>query len=528
MKRLANAGPTAMGLVGCGIISLILLAFSPWVRANYYTWQGDRLEHSGQLEAAQTDYIKALAVRRTPVTLEKLADTYTQQHRPTAAVALLREAVKMAPQDPDVHYKLGVGLLNTGDAANARDQLQEAVRLDHRNGMAHLALNKLAERHDDPLATARELEASLRNGAPNASAHLQIGEIYLSQGDDKAEGEFRAALAIDPSLNAAHLRLGLIMMEREPSEAADQLHLSLSGGQISKDDRARALAALSLLSYNRKNTLAANDYLSQAAALRPATAVQAALSYGAGVMRWNSGDRLGAFRYFNTAQEQRPGDPAFHEAALVGRLAIYGNALTAERQGRLGDAENGLRHLVALLPGEPEYRIRLGCVMLARRESSAAVSQFRKALSVEPNNPEGWLKLSAALLQEGRNEESLAALNQGIQVAPYWTQLRPDVDLLMGRILLACNRPQDAVRFLQYAVGTHSPHVNITEGNALLQLANAQLQPAAGSAVAQVTTSTTVQPGSVQVRTQVTPAQPLPQSPPAYQTTPGVTTFQPR
>ncbi|CAG0929926.1 hypothetical protein PLCT1_01185 [Planctomycetaceae bacterium] len=86
---------------------------------------------------------------------------------------LWADAVEKAPNTPNAHYNYAWASHNAGDTRTAVEHYRRAAAM-----------------------------------APSADAHYNLGVIYMSQSMmDESEREFRAALAVDPSYEAARMRL---------------------------------------------------------------------------------------------------------------------------------------------------------------------------------------------------------------------------------------------------------------------------------------------------------------------------------
>ncbi|HWI56603.1 MAG TPA: tetratricopeptide repeat protein [Bacillota bacterium] len=105
----------------------------------------------------------------TPIRLQ-LAVVLSALNRPQEARDLLQEGGRLAPQDAELHYQLGLACNETGDLAEAARQLEKAVQLDPRLGPAwyNLGLAQSALGHPE-----NALE-SLLNGEKAAPTDPQI------------------------------------------------------------------------------------------------------------------------------------------------------------------------------------------------------------------------------------------------------------------------------------------------------------------------------------------------------------------
>ncbi|HEY3359025.1 MAG TPA: tetratricopeptide repeat protein [Polyangia bacterium] len=71
---------------------------------------------------------------------------------------------------------------------------------------------------DKALAAYQEL---IKLNPRDADAHLQVGQIYVSQGQhDRAANAFRTVVRLKPRLGEAHFRLGLCLLRQHDAEGA--------------------------------------------------------------------------------------------------------------------------------------------------------------------------------------------------------------------------------------------------------------------------------------------------------------------
>jgi tetratricopeptide (TPR) repeat protein len=93
-------------------------------------------------------------------------------------------------------------------------------------------------------------------------------------------------------------------------------------------------------------------------------------------------------------------------------------ALALRAAGRLDEAEQ--EYLQILATGEDPYmRVRLGNVYRDRGELEPAEQAYRKAISHDPSIPSAYLNLADLLARQGRLDEALTLLGEGMgQVAP--------------------------------------------------------------------------------------------------------------
>jgi tetratricopeptide (TPR) repeat protein len=215
-----------------------------------------------------------------PEILNNLALARARQNKTPAAVADLRRAAELDPDEDDYPFNLGLLALGSNDFAAAADYFREAsgrepdkpenralmilalekagkkaeadqerdtaaetfgpdglpaVRLDAKKD----ALVRLERVHTEMDTTALRLEivsagdsadaAAATDAADTPAAHIRRGRQELSAGRvDAAENEFRAALAADTTSASAHNGLAEVLRRRGKLDAsAKELQTSL-------------------------------------------------------------------------------------------------------------------------------------------------------------------------------------------------------------------------------------------------------------------------------------------------------------
>jgi tetratricopeptide (TPR) repeat protein len=149
----------------------------------------------------------------------------------TKAVSLLRRAVQIKPTVADAKPRLGMGLLAAGDTDGAVQILEEVVREQPDNAMAHGTLGRAywmgQGRGEDAI---RELEASVAINPESGYAYLQLALLYALLGRlDDAERAATAATTLQEQamsgtqgllIIGAHSRLGYVYYLRGQHDAA--------------------------------------------------------------------------------------------------------------------------------------------------------------------------------------------------------------------------------------------------------------------------------------------------------------------
>jgi Flp pilus assembly protein TadD len=161
--------------------------------------------------AAETLRRLAAASAEAPRLLRALYAALQQQGKTAAALVPLREAVNIAPSDPEAHHLLGKALLAIGARSDAEDALRRAVDLDPNPAAT---MNDLCDVwiEDDKLADARELlDALLARHPDNISVRYKLGYVeLLARNLTRATALLQEVARIQPDYAPTYLNLGTI------------------------------------------------------------------------------------------------------------------------------------------------------------------------------------------------------------------------------------------------------------------------------------------------------------------------------
>jgi transitional endoplasmic reticulum ATPase len=129
----------------------------------------------------------------------------------------LREAVRLAPEDPMLRSLLGEQLLASGDVAGAEEHFRAALRADPENRTVQLGLAKAFHAGGKRSAALVVLEEVVGQPGAPAGAHLLHARLLLAGGDTRAAAEaYRRAREEDPRASDPELDARLALRERAP------------------------------------------------------------------------------------------------------------------------------------------------------------------------------------------------------------------------------------------------------------------------------------------------------------------------
>ena len=242
----------------------------------------------------------------------------------------------------------------------------------------------VAQRPDDPFAT------------------FQLGYAYVGlKRPEDAKAQFLRAITLDPKMAAAHLNLGLVLLDSDPGKSAEAF---LHAAELQPtESRPRFLAGFAL-EHAGKLPEATEQYRA-ALALSPKD-YEAHFALGRVLIRSN--DAAGAEEQFRAAIATR-GD------AAPARLGL-GSALLAQK--KYEPASDALAEYLKLNPGDRPARFdRASALLNLSRYDDALAELDRYEAGAAPTADS--LKMRGEIyMQQKKWKESLDVLKQAITLAP--------------------------------------------------------------------------------------------------------------
>ena len=83
-----------------------------------------------------------------------------------------------------------------------------------------------------------------------------------------------------------------------------------------------------------------------------------------------------------------------------------------------------MRHRLEKYPDDSSAHLSLGSLLLARKDSGAAMIQFREVLRMNPQQPQALNNLGAALEAEGKVDDALEQFRRALSIQPNYTNAR--------------------------------------------------------------------------------------------------------
>jgi tetratricopeptide (TPR) repeat protein len=200
------------------------LALGPGFADAHYA-MGDVLSDAGDVEAAETEYRKALAIdSASSFGHARLAGALRLKGNLSEAIAELREALRIDPASASAHTDVGLILAAQRNTSGAIAEYQEAVRLDPDFLDAHNNLAIALARQQRVPAAVAEFREVVRIDPDSALGYYNLGVALADMDkDQESAAALREVVRINPNHYNAHFNLGeLFRLEEKYDDAVKQ------------------------------------------------------------------------------------------------------------------------------------------------------------------------------------------------------------------------------------------------------------------------------------------------------------------
>jgi tetratricopeptide (TPR) repeat protein len=283
----------------------------------------------------------------------------------------------------------------------------------------------------DFAAALDPLQKYIAQRPDEAYPHFQLGYAYagLKRPGD-AKQEFSRAIALDPKMAAAHLNLGLVLLDSDPTAAADAFRHAAELQPA--ESRPRFLAGIAL-ERTGKSPEAAEQYRA-ALALSPKD-YEARFALGRVLLRSN--DAAGAEEQFRAAIAAR-GD------AAPARLGLA-SALLAEK--KYEPASNALADYLELKPDDRSAHFDRASALLNLGQFDGALGELDRVDAGAAPSADSLKMRGELFMQQKKWKEAGDALKKGLAISPQ----DPELAAWIGHVDIELHDYPAAVAILQQA-----------------------------------------------------------------------------
>jgi len=115
------------------------------------------------------------------------------------AISQLEEAADAAPDDPEIHRKLGLGYEAKGRLDEALAQYNESLDKDPEQAEVLYKAAIVRKTQGDTAGAIEDLNRALVVNQEFVAARLILGDLYTTQGEtEKAKAEYQAVIDLNP------------------------------------------------------------------------------------------------------------------------------------------------------------------------------------------------------------------------------------------------------------------------------------------------------------------------------------------
>jgi len=155
-----------------------------------------------------------------------MARELARQGDEAPAIANYREAIKLDPKLPGVHFELGNLLYNSTDGklqAEAEPEFKAALVANPNDEKSLFMLGMIAVKHGDAKAASDYYSRALQLQPDDGEANLELAKVLVTMNQNaKAQQLLERAIQIDPSNSVAHYRLATLYRRQGKTEEADK------------------------------------------------------------------------------------------------------------------------------------------------------------------------------------------------------------------------------------------------------------------------------------------------------------------
>jgi len=292
-----------------------------------------------------------------------------------------------------------------------KNRLDEATKLDSeilkanpKDVDALIYKGQVQIRRNDPSGAIDSLQNALRTDAENAVAHYQLGNAFAEQHNEtRAESEWREAVRIRPEMTDAHRALAGLELRRGDLEAVLQTAQQIIKAEPGAPD-GFILKDIAELAHQKFND--AQQDAEQAASRAPQSP---APFIQMGNIQLVQKHYVDAEKFYQQALDK---DPSSAEG-LSGLMNTY----VAEKQSDKAIAAAYAQ--IGKSPNNSNFYDLLGTALFnVKKDLPGAEANLRKAIQLDKNNVDALEKLGKVQVQEGSVDQALALYQQSIKDNP--------------------------------------------------------------------------------------------------------------
>lgn len=352
-----------------------------------------QLRASNPADAAATLAPALKTSTQDPQLLALAGESYMQVRDFGKASEMFEKATVLAPKAASLRTSLGLSKLGQGDKEKAVADMELATSLDPKNQQSGIALVRTAlglKQYDKALAAVQALE---KDQPANALVQNLKGGVYLAKNDP---ANARAAFAKSSQLQANYFPAvanlaQLDLTEKKNADAKKRLEAFL---QVDKK-HIGAMTALAEIAAAEGQPAQVTSWLERASNENP-DLPEPGLRLAGHYLK--TGEKTKALTLMRKLQTANPANPDLLD--MLGQSQIANN-----------DAAGALESyskLVNVVPKSARAQLRLAAVHTMLKNDAAAAEDIKRAIALDPANPQTRVAMIDLHLRKGQLEQALA------------------------------------------------------------------------------------------------------------------------
>jgi len=351
------------------------------------------------------------------------------------AISELQALVSRMPKNAVLRFNLAGALTAKGETAQARVQLQEAVKINPsylppRQALVHMHLAK------GEFAQAIQGAKEILELYPNhVAARLLQAQAYLGTGNSaQARQEIETVLRQNPNLPEAHLQLALLHTQQREFKEAEQILARL---YRTNPTDPRGLMGLTDVYALQNQFDKGIELLNTELAKQPE---RLDLVIAIANLEVRSGRYEQAIANYSKVLQKNPSSTDLH--LQIGE--------THRRKGDPASAAQFFRKAIQLSPSDPRAYLPLGILQDSLGQRAEAKATYQHVLKLQPDQPVALNNLAFLMAESGEDlDQALALAQRAKQLLPQ----DPNVADTLGWIYIKKNLSDNAVEIFRDLVG---------------------------------------------------------------------------
>src|SRR5713101_2089237 len=185
--------------------------------------EADKYFKAGNYDKAKLSYLNVLRLDpASALAFERIGAMWLEEGAPLRAGPFLARASVLDPSNAQNRIRLARSYMAAGRFADGKKEALNVLAQVPDNGDAILALTEAARSKEDIEAAGEQLQKFPKKD--DVSFHLASMNLFLHKGDPAAAGNaLRQALAVDPKSSTAHLAMGdLYLSQKDQKQAGEE------------------------------------------------------------------------------------------------------------------------------------------------------------------------------------------------------------------------------------------------------------------------------------------------------------------